>query len=311
MGLYACRECGRDVSDQAKACQYCGCPTASKNVWKSLSELNAPITYIFLLIGLLVLFVLINPEYFLKDVSSDKLSHLGDFFGGLLNPLLTFISVILLITTLKLTRDSVDISKRELRLSRQAMAESALALKEQAGSLEMQNFNSLFFNLLVYHEAVASSLTFEASKGRDCFRAVNSDLDNCFSDHHDFPISLSSLRVPPPHFEIDYEGFFEQYEIYTRPVDNLDKYMLALKTILKTIDSASHLIKKEDYIDIVRSQLSLEETLIVLYYAECMPQESSLKLLLEKYDFQQDSYYVSGSNNVVWKVVSSAYQPTF
>lgn len=311
MGLYACRECGRDVSDQAEACQYCGCPTASKGVWKSLNELNSPVTYIFLLIGLLVLFVLINPEYFLKDVSSDKLSHLGDFFGGLLNPLLTFISVILLITTLKLTRDSVDISKRELRLSRQAMAESALALKEQADSLEMQNFNNLFFNLLAYHEAVASSLTFEASKGRDCFRAVNRDLDNRFNDYHDFPIPLSSLRVPPPHFEIDYEGFFEQYEIYTRPVNNLDKYMLALRTILKTIDSASHFIKKKDYIDIVRSQLSLEETLIVLYYAECMPQESSLKLLLEKYDFQQDGYYVAGSHNVVWEVVSSAYQPTF
>lgn len=311
MALYACRECGRDVSNQAKACRYCGCPTASKDVWKSLSELNAPITYIFFLIGLLVLFVLINSDYFLKDVTSDKLSHLGDFFGGLLNPLLTFISVILLITTLKLTRDSVDISKRELRLSRQAMAESALALKEQAGSLEVQNFNSLFFNLLAYHDAVASSLKFGVSKGRDCFKAVNSDLDSRFNEHHDFPISLSSLRVPPPHFEIDYEGFFEDYEIYTRPVENLDKYMLALKTILRSIDSASHLIKKKDYIDIVRSQLSFEETLIVLYYAECMPQESSLKELLEKYDFQQDSYYVAGNKNVVWQVVISAYQSRF
>jgi hypothetical protein len=308
MALYACRECERDVSDQAKACQHCGCPTASKDVWKSLNELNAPITYIFLLIGLLVLFVLMNPEYFLKGVTSDKLSHLGDFFGGLLNPLLTFISVILLITTLKLTRDSVDISKRELTLSRQAMSESAIALKEQAGSLEVQNFNSLFFNLLKYHDAVASSLTFEASKGRHCFKAVNSDLDYRFSEYDDFPILLSSLSVPPPHFASDYDFFVNSHDIYTTPVDNLDKYMLSLRTILKTIDKTTHVIRKHEYVDIIRSQLSRDEVLIVLYYAECMPLESPLKLLLEKYNFQQDAYYAEGSRNVVFDVVLSAYK---
>lgn len=289
MGLYACRECQREVSDQAESCQYCGCPTSGKSLWKSLSELSTPITFVFLIIGLLILFVLINPEYFLKDSSSEKLSDLGSFLGGLLNPLLTFISVILLITTLKLTRDSVDISKRELSLSRQAMAESAVALKNQAQSLETQNFNSLFFNLLSFHEATVQALKVEyvdlqgmtiKANGEGCFEILYEEMS------HDLNIAMmGNLPLFDGGAKVD---FFNKgmSEFRKRNLANLDHCMLTIKTILSTVDSAAKHIKKDDYINILKSQLSKPELVMILYYGAHAGygKESIFKQLLAKYD---------------------------
>ena len=301
MGLYACKECGKGVSDKALECQHCGCPTASKVVWQSLSELNTPITFIFLSIGLMVTFLLINPEYFFVEKVSErsgKLADLGDFLGGLLNPLLTFISVILLISTLKLTRDSVDISKRELMLSRQAMAESAVALKNQAQSLEIQNFNSLFFSLLSYLEARTDSLKIEFSNGVD--KLTQAKGKECFVDlveeiKHDFGLAASG---DIDFFDINDVAFNDTFaDFRAKNHVDIDNYMLTIRTILRAVDRGELHIKKDEYIGILKSQLSTEEFIMIMYFATFVVSDKgpSFRRLLKKFDFFKNIKVVEGT----------------
>lgn len=58
----------------------------------------------------------------------------GDFIGGTLNPIIGFISILLLFATWKLTRKTLDFTREELKNSNQLLLS--------------QQFDSLFFNLL-------------------------------------------------------------------------------------------------------------------------------------------------------------------
>lgn len=84
-------------------------------------------------------------------ISNDYISNwgaFGDFVGGTLNPLLTFISICLLLYTLYQNKKSLDFNSEELALSRKAQQDTANAqiLIQQTQSL--QQFDSFFFSLL-------------------------------------------------------------------------------------------------------------------------------------------------------------------
>lgn len=66
---------------------------------------------------------------------------LGDFFGGTLNPIFSFLGLIMLLVTLFQNQTELELSRIELR-------ESSRALKEQASTLDKQRFEDTFFALL-------------------------------------------------------------------------------------------------------------------------------------------------------------------
>lgn len=68
----------------------------------------------------------------------------GDFFGGILNPTLSFMGLVMLLATLYQ-------NQKELELSRKELAASSKALTEQANTLEAQRFENTFFSLLQQH----------------------------------------------------------------------------------------------------------------------------------------------------------------
>ena len=75
----------------------------------------------------------------------------GDFFGGVLNPLLTFLMFMGLLVT-------IVIQQTELRESRLELKRSADALIEQSESLKKQNFESTFFQMLTIHNGIVNSI---------------------------------------------------------------------------------------------------------------------------------------------------------
>ena len=111
------------------------------------------------------------PSFALSGVEADtraNLGALGDVMGGLLNPVLTFISIILLIQTvrisqrtLKQTEDSLEISNRmleatnkqielnrqELEETRKEIADSAASQREIAKTQSDQKRQSAFFEV--------------------------------------------------------------------------------------------------------------------------------------------------------------------
>ncbi|MEV9642856.1 putative phage abortive infection protein [Aliarcobacter butzleri] len=98
----------------------------------------------------------------------DKLGAFGDFFGGMINPLLTFCTFMALLMTiilqqreLKLSREQVAISTEELGHTRKATEISSEALTQQAKSLKIQNFENTFFNMINLHNEIVNNLSLE------------------------------------------------------------------------------------------------------------------------------------------------------
>lgn len=101
--------------------------------------------YLFLLAALSIILVLLIDILSISKTKS--LGEWGDFFGGVLNPILTFLTFMGLLIT-------IVIQQTELRESRQELKRSADALSEQTGSTKRQIFESTFFNMMNMHASI-------------------------------------------------------------------------------------------------------------------------------------------------------------
>ncbi|WP_022694849.1 hypothetical protein [Ponticaulis koreensis] len=71
----------------------------------------------------------------------------GDYLGGTLNPILSFLALIALLFTIKLQLNELRISRQELRYTRSELAGSKRALEEQNRKAEKDIFIQVFFNI--------------------------------------------------------------------------------------------------------------------------------------------------------------------
>lgn len=120
---------------------------------------------------------------------------IGDFFGGILNPILTFCGFIFLIYTitqnqemlnhsqemlgqnknmlelskkqldksteeLALNRQEMELSRSEMEGSKKALVMQAKILEEQAKTQKIQRFESTFFNLLSMYQSIRSEMSY-------------------------------------------------------------------------------------------------------------------------------------------------------
>jgi hypothetical protein len=92
----------------------------SRNLFE-LVQLASGATLVVFLISLMSLF------------GESSYGTFGDFFGGILNPILTFLTFLGLLITIVL-------QKKELALTRQELHTSALALSQQVETQEKQRF---------------------------------------------------------------------------------------------------------------------------------------------------------------------------
>lgn len=90
----------------------------------------------------------------LKSSEEDPSSRIGDwgtfgdFIGGTLNPILTFISICLILYTVYQNKKSLDFNSEELSLSRKAQQDSSKSQQLIQKTQNLQQFDSLFFSLL-------------------------------------------------------------------------------------------------------------------------------------------------------------------
>lgn len=83
----------------------------------------------------------------------------GDFIGGTLNPILSFLSLIALLLTIVLQSKELESTRIELKRSASAQENTEKILNEQSKTLARQQFESTFFSLLDQHNKVLESLT--------------------------------------------------------------------------------------------------------------------------------------------------------
>ena len=89
---------------------------------------------------------LVNHEEFLRQIGG-FLGTFGDFFGGILNPILTFCTLIALGVTILLQRIQLRDARKDVKENRQR--------------LYLQTFETTFFNLLNLHAENVKNLSFD------------------------------------------------------------------------------------------------------------------------------------------------------
>jgi len=215
------------------------------------------------------------------ELSSDQSTWgtFGDYVGGVLNPVFGLLGLFALLFT-------IAIQSKELKLSREELSNSASALKEQNLTLELQKFETTFFQLLRFHNDIVNTIdlqkhakvgnnidaTIMTTTGRDCFLVFEKRIRERFKEvenrQSDQPIKEKTNEA--------YKIFWERNQ------HNLGHYFRNLEIIIKFIKS-NNISEKALYVDIVKAQLSDQELLILFYYCLYGNGKDSFKLLAEEF----------------------------
>ncbi|MEQ8185837.1 putative phage abortive infection protein [Marinobacter salarius] len=209
-------------------------------------------------------------KQFGNELSPDQAiwAQFGDYVGGLLGPAFAFLGLIALLITIR-------IQSKELALSSNELKNSATALSQQSRSLQHQNFENRFFNMLSLHHEIVNGLSVksehgEVISGRKCFRNFQEDLSGYLKEAalgHQGPYEQCLLY--------EYEHFHRHYGL------ELNHYFRNFYRILKYIDEADVADKKE-YSGVLRAQVSNSE-LVLLFYNGLSPHGRKMKPLAERY----------------------------
>ncbi|MDP2548067.1 hypothetical protein [Oceanobacter sp. 4_MG-2023] len=100
--------------------------------------LLAIIVIAFFLVGSYSINFVMRGGQYLPSLDSGDWGALGDFFGGILNPIVGVAGLILLIETLKQNSEALKISSDELAMTREELAETK---RVQQGMAETERKN--------------------------------------------------------------------------------------------------------------------------------------------------------------------------
>ncbi|MDC0706379.1 putative phage abortive infection protein [Priestia sp. AB] len=204
---------------------------------------------------------IILVSVFNLDFSS--LGTFGDFVAGTTVPLLTFVSFLAVVGTLRMQKDQLEMQRQELQNSIEEMQATREEIKEQGKTMAIQRFESTFFNMVNLHnEIVKTIIDKSSSSGNIIGRAVFPIIFNLFKNKYNDLLRNGSLNGA---HEIErvrqaYNEFFVNREF------QLGHYFRNLYRIIKFIDEATLSDEeKRNYIGIIKAQLSSYELAILLY----------------------------------------------
>ncbi|UDQ91285.1 putative phage abortive infection protein [Xanthobacter autotrophicus] len=205
----------------------------------------------------LILFVSIITLLFRKNPG-----EFGDLFGGTLSPILSFLTFMGLLITIVL-------QQQELKETRDELKRSATALESQINSIDKQNFESTFFQMLSLHNTIINSIDIKYSKaqtyppyeeirferkGRDCF-------ERFYENYTDFYHNTDCQFSQKKRLQKAYDDFW-----IIRQQD-LAHYYRYLYNVLRFVHEYDGKIDKTKYIRLLRAQLSDYELALLFYTA--------------------------------------------
>ncbi|PLR61137.1 hypothetical protein QCBJ_23230 [Pseudomonas sp. QC2] len=238
---------------------------------------------------------------FVSQLSS--LGQFGDFFGGVLNPMLSFMALLGVLYT-------VRTQGRELKEAREENRIANRIQDKQTAVFERQNFESVFFRLIDVHSQIAERIRSRVDKyGATGFAIVVADVMDRFSSacsSHEF----DELLKPEPQYKqvkshlesLEVEWFKEAAEhgIVGENRVLLSQYYRNFYQIFKLIDgykvyfdsessdrsrrrrSRVEYFQRRQYCNILRAQLSDDE--LKLLFFNCVTSSGDgLKRYVEQY----------------------------
>lgn len=200
-------------------------------------------------------------------IGTSSFGEWGDFFGGVLNPILTFLTFMGLLIT-------IVIQQTELRESRIELKRSADALTDQVKNINKQSFESTFFKMLDTHSGIVDSIDLSdpngnVTRGRDCFTIFYRRLERTYRQR----ISVNSDDIRT--LESAYKEFWADHQ------QELGHYFRFLYNVIRFIKESDY--KCGIYIRLIRAQLSDQELLLIFYNCIASEHGNRFKPLVEEF----------------------------
>lgn len=246
----------------------------------------------------------------------NKMGEWGDFFGGVLNPILTFLTFMGLLIT-------IIIQQKELKESRKEFNGQKIALEKQQEEMTIQSFDNKFFQMLNTFNKTTDSLNGKINSVECQGKKVFKELIIILKKEIQHRLSMSQYEKKPDVNKIVY--FFEVFDSFNNSYDTTFKYyFINLYQLIKFIDndipykgSEKNKYAKK-YTNIIRAQLSKNELVLLAYNAIGIIEfcGDDYKKLIEKYsffehlrydDFNNEAYILSIVNSILIQYESEAF----
>lgn len=205
---------------------------------------------------------LVGPDK-LTPPTRTTMGEFGDFMGGVLNPILTFLAFVALLLTIVL-------QQKELSSSNAQFEKSARALTDQHEAQKNQRFEASFFQLMSLHGDVVSAMVVPdpvssaSSSGRDCFRVFYSKLRKSYRKKR---VRFGNSKPDAALIGLAYQDLYKEHQL------ELAHYFRIVYNTMRFIKDNG---KDRPYIQLYRAQLSNQE-LLILYY-NCVIGEHGLRM---------------------------------
>lgn len=215
----------------------------------------------------------------------DKLGVIGDYFGGMLNPVFGFLSLLALLYTiniqlqaLKIQSEELKLTREELEATREELARSAKAQEQSSAIFKQQQFETTFFSLINQLNSEIDKFSDYELGGNSINNRLEQFIRTFFDNFIDEFDSLSDSCLD------DVIAFFK-----LMPNDSTQKiYALSngifkgkgLLLILLRLVETSDIGNKNFYLNIIRASLS-RQMLYALAIIGCT--DDDLKKFIEKY----------------------------
>ncbi|TBB03872.1 putative phage abortive infection protein [Rhizobium ruizarguesonis] len=213
--------------------------------------------FVFTLIALSFMAAMFVMAVVAQLQTNSGLGTFGDFFGGVLNPIFSFLTFVGLLIT-------IVMQQKEIR--------------EAKATAEKQGFETLFFQMITIHNSIVNSMDLRTKAsadppiaaqefhGRDCFPR--------FYEHLKQEIKRAENANSPQPIEEGYAKFWE------RDRKDLGHYFRYLYNMFRIVDESG--AETRQYMKLLRAQLSDYE-LIILFYNGLNEKGARFKPYIEKY----------------------------
>ena len=228
-----------------------------------------------------------NPE------SAQYWGQLGDFIGGILNPLLSFCALVAVLYNLSLQRE-------ELALARKDAKDAQEIQHKQSEIFERQNFESVFFQLLDVHSRLSGSMAAKVignpdrKSGQDAFyvlarrylgRRMLESSNLVAAEHQVETVRQSAQQFLNDHTPSVGHYYRNIYQIlkYVDGLGNSSAVSSRKATVGMEVRRTLRLYRSQrDYANILRAQLSSSE--VTCLFLNCLSEQGAgLKYYVEKY----------------------------
>ncbi|TXH70788.1 MAG: hypothetical protein E6Q83_04520 [Thiothrix sp.] len=253
-------------------------PEKTKNEEKTLNIILVfiGIFSVFAILGVLLFYFY---HHFYQDISTNNADWgtFGDFLGGSLNPILSFLGLMALLLTIRLQLKELKETRDELKRAADAQANSEVVLRKQIETQGKQKFENTFFALLNQHNNTLLALAGYLDGSKEFSNMINSN------DIYSASIIFQERNhIWERYFRILYQLLKFIFTNYPQPNED-DERDFIIENI--TLD-----VSKDEkmYSNIVRSYLTYQVTQLLALNC-CIGNEEmcymAYKKLVERYSF--------------------------